>query len=329
MIRNTVNSNGPNNRHFSMPAAGLWLLLLCLLSAAVPFTSQAQTSKQTIQIVYQQTQGFSQQLIEKLEQNLSAAGYQVRASTITAESDHFPQLEKAQLLIAVGSKTTQLLLEAKVDTPLLSVLMPKHIAESFKKQYADKKNWANLLIDQPVERQFHLISAIMGKHQRIGVLLGPYTRMLKQDLQREAKKTHHKLNTEYIEDTDHLTSALKALTNISSILITLPDPVIYNKRTIRGILLLSYRSRTPIIGFSQAYVKAGAIAAVFSQPQQISQQATDIAIHFMNNASFRKTGYYPDDFSVAVNRKVARSLGIHLESTAVIIQKIKQAEADK
>jgi len=106
----------------------------------------------------------------------------------------------------------------------------------------------------------------------------------------------------------------------------LPDPVIYNKNTIRGILLSTYRKKLPIIGFSRAYVKAGAIAAVYSKPEQISKQTASIADTFLRTGSFKQNSYQPADFSIAINKKLAKSLGIKIKSEADIINQIIKAE---
>lgn len=277
-------------------------------------------------IVYQKAHGFSQQLITQLAQEIVKSGYHAQRMQLKPDQLDRLKLKNQQLLIAVGSNTTKILLDTKVKTPMLSILMPRHISNSLKNLYPDKKNWSSLLLDQPLKRQFHLITAIMGSHKETGVLLGPYTNDLKKTLHTAAAKTSHKIKTEYVESSDTLSPSLKALNNTVDILLTLPDPSIYNKNTIRGILLLSYRNKLPIIGFSKAYVKAGAIAALYSKPEQISQQTMDITRHFFEAGTFKLKTYYPESFSIALNKKVARSLGIKLKKNTEIIKQIKKTE---
>lgn len=303
-----------------------WCFLLCLITGLAPLSANANQTNTPIIIAFQKAEIFNQPLIEQIEQQLSVAGYQTVRYTPEHGTDEKPKLHNQQLIIAIGSKTTQLLLESQLQNPLLSVLMPRHLVDSLQALYPEKKNWSNLLIDQPMERHFHLITSILGKHQQTGILLGPYTDTMETSLKQAASKTDHRIITQHISDTDQLTSSLKVLNNRSDVLLTLPDPVVFNRNTIRGILLSSYRNRLPIIGFSQAYVKAGAIAAVYSQPGQISKQTVKIVNNFLQNNIFQKKNYYPEEFSVALNNKVAHSLGIRLETSSVIIDKIKKAE---
>lgn len=279
-----------------------------------------------ILIVYQKSQGFSQQLIDELQHNLSKQNYSVSRMLLEPQNLNVITIKKQSLLIAIGSQTTKTLLEANLSTPILSALIPRHISISLNAKYPNRKNWSSLLIDQPLNRQFHLITALLGTNQKAGVLLGPYTKDLTKTLQKISVKTPHKINIEEIKNSDELTPSLKALSNKSSVLLTLPDPVIYNKSTIRGVLLLAYRNKLPIIGFSQAYVRAGAIAAIYSKPEQISQQITNISINYFIKNIFENKEYYPDKFSVALNKNIARSLGIKLSTNETIIQQIKKAE---
>ncbi len=294
--------------------------------SAQAISAQPAPVEQKLLITYQKSQKFSQQLLDSLQKNISNAGFSVHLEIFNQQTLRTFKSKKYSLIIAIGSKTTQSLLLGKIETPIFSVLMPRHLAVKLRSLYSNKNNWSSLLLDQPIQRQLELITSIAGKHSKTGVLLGPYTKELKNALEQSAKASEHTLFTETLTNTDQLTSSLKALSRKSDILLTLPDPVIYNRKTIRGILLLSYRKKLPIIGFSQAYVKAGAIAAIYSEPAQISEQATGIILDFFKHHKFHQKEYLPDDFSVALNKKVARSLGINLPEKEDIITAIKNIE---
>lgn len=322
-----------NQRLVALQLSAAQVISILLLSCFVLIFSDTlyavPPAKNKILIVHQSTNSINQKIIHQLKQNPRLSAYQIQQLTLDPNTIDASKLNDQQLLIAIGSKTTKRLLDAKLSAPVLSALMPNHLAKSFQTHYANKKNWSNLVIDQPIERQFHLITAIMGKHKKAGVLLGPYTSGMEKTLKKAARKTKHNIVTEHIKDPALISASIKSLNSVVDVLLTLPDPVIYNKSTIRGILLSSYRKKLPIIGFSKAYVKAGAIAAVYSKPEQISQQLADISNQFLKIGSFQKPVYYPDDFSVALNKKLAKSLGINMKNEAVIIKRIKKAERPK
>jgi len=322
--KDSKSANGPIPLEFYVPTIKLLVFGFLLLVLSLPAHTEPTDKK--VLIVYQKSQGFSQQLIDQLQASLPKQGYLVSKMILKPQQLDLLTIRKQSLLIAIGSQTTKALLEANINTPILSALIPRHISNSLNLKYPNRKNWSRLLIDQPLIRQFHLITALLGSNKKAGILLGPYTKDLTKSLQDISVKTALKINIEEIKNTDELTSSLKALSNKSNILLTLPDPVVYNKSTIRGVLLLAYRNRLPIIGFSQAYVRAGAIAAIYSEPKQISEQIINISTRYFIKNKFEKNEYYPDIFSVALNKNIARSLGIKLATNKAIIQQIKKAE---
>lgn len=340
MFNNDINSILTHYRYCKLIHSSViqysWRLIACvcflLINAFQPLhanTHEADikaTTKSSILIVFQDDRRFNQTLVDFMKRDLSRLNYNVTTLKLDTSQTLQQAVNNQLLIIAVGSKTTKHLLESQPDIPILSVLMPRHLANSLQTLFPNKTNWSSLLIDQPLERQFHLISSIMGEQQQAGILLGPYTDDMKTSLQIAAKKTHHKIKTHLIKNSEQISVSLESLNTQSSVLLTLPDPVIFNKNTIRGIILSSYRHKLPIIGFSRAYVKAGAIAAVYSQPEQISLQVSKIARNLATHGKFNQKKYYPEEFSIALNTQVARSLGIHLDEDAIILERIKKAE---
>jgi signal transduction histidine kinase len=93
------------------------------------------------------------------------------------------------------------------------------------------------------------------------------------------------------------------------ILLAVPDSTVYNNRTISNILLTAYHQRSPVVGFSPAYVKAGALLALYSTPAQVGQQAGEAARLGLATGSLPPPAA-PRHFRISTNPYVARSLGI-------------------
>lgn len=300
-----------------------WLVVLtgCVFIPAVV----ADTVPQRVLILHQQTSGFTQQLITRLQHDLSSQNILVDSALHKNPGPQEKALDDYQLIIAMGSRTSKALLDSDNDTPMLSLLMPENLALGFAQLYPQKKQWHSLLINQPLERYFHLISALLGKQADTGLILGTLSEQLQVDYQKAARSTGHTLQVANIQQTEQLTESIKFLSQRSDVLLMSTDPEIYNKNTIRSILLSSYRHRLPVIGFSKSLTHAGAIAAIYSEPEQISQQAVKISLQILRGETAEKT-YSPEDFSVSVNFQVARSLGYRFISEDAIIQLIKAYE---
>jgi ABC-type uncharacterized transport system substrate-binding protein len=101
------------------------------------------------------------------------------------------------------------------------------------------------------------------------------------------------------------------------VLLAVADPQVYNSSSIQNILLASFRAKVPMVAFSPAYVRAGALLALHVTPTQLGQQAGVIAWGVLRDKALSPIPLYSRDFSVMVNEHVARSLGLSLDGAAL------------
>ncbi|HUY02335.1 MAG TPA: ABC transporter substrate binding protein, partial [Rhodocyclaceae bacterium] len=107
-------------------------------------------------------------------------------------------------------------------------------------------------------------------------------------------------------------------------LLAVADPLVYNGNTIENILLASFRAGVPLVAFSPAYVRAGALLGLYSTPAQIGTQAGKMARAVLQGRPLPPP-QYPTEFTVEINRHVARSLGLDLNA-AVLARRLQQME---
>lgn len=321
----TQQSTGLLYEFYNASVAVIKLCLLVFASWALVPAALADTSTQRVLILHQQATGFTQQLITQLQHDLSVQNIPVDSALHNQKRLQSEYLNNYKLIIAIGSRTTKALLDSDHNSAVLSLLIPENLALGFTQLYPQKSRWYSLLIDQPLERYFYLISALLGKQTNTGLILGDPSETLQTNYQKVARNSGHSLQIETIQQTEQLAEAIKSLSQRSDVLLMSADPEIYNRNTIRSILLSSYRHRLPVIGFSKSLAHAGAIAAIYSEPGQISQQAVKISRQILHGKATEKH-YSPDDFSVSLNFQVARSLGYRFSDEDAIVQLIKAYE---
>lgn len=233
------------------------------------------------------------------------------------------------LVVGVGMKAATAIAASSASS-VLNVLIPKSGHEKLLRDYpqrANSKTYSAIFLDQPPGRQVALIAAALPSMHEAGVLYSTPPAELAR-LRREISEYKLKLREQAVSQQLPLRDALQALLKSSDVLLALPDAEIYNSSTIRNILLATYRSGVPLIGFSPAYVKAGALCAVFSTPAQFAAQA-DILIRKFGETKIFPSAQYPQEFEVAVNEQVARSLGMHLKSEAELHDATQALERNK
>lgn len=231
--------------------------------------------------------------------------------------------DRQDLIITVGLRATQDIAAQNLGTPTLAMLIPRRAFEKIAQQ-RDYRQLSALYLDQPLARQIDLIRLTLPNHTRIGVVLGPESQNALKTLQSAANDAKYGLAAEKIDSEGELLPALQRVLADSDVLLAMPDPLVFNKGTVQSLLLTAYRYQDPMIGFSQAYVKAGALAAVYTTPEQTGKQAGEVAMRALGGkVVLLPPPEYPKYFSVSVNYQVARSMGISVGDEADILQRLQ------
>lgn len=231
--------------------------------------------------------------------------------------------DRPDLIVAVGARAAQEMAARNLSIPILSTLIPRQFFEKLA-GHRDFRQFSAVYLDQPLARQIELIRLALPEKTRIGVVMGPESLDNLKALQAVVKEAKFGLALEKISASEELLPTLQRVLADSDVLLALPDPLVFNKGTVQSLLLTTYRYQDPVIGFSQAYVKAGALAAVYSTPEQIGRHAGEVLVRALaGRALILPSPEYPKYFSVSVNYQVARSLGLSVGDEALIYQKLK------
>lgn len=237
--------------------------------------------------------------------------------------------ERQDLIVAVGVRAAQEMVALNLTTPILTTLIPRQAFEKIARQ-RDYRQLSAVYLDQPLARQMELIRLALPDRSRIGVVLGPESQDALNALQLAAKEARFGLAVEKISAAEELLPALQRVLADSDVLLALPDPLVFNKGTVQSLLLTTYRYQDPVIGFSQAYVKAGALAAVYSTPEQAGRQAGEMLQQVLAGKSWvLPPPEYPKYFSVSLNYQVARSLAINVSDEMALYQQLKRTVAQE
>jgi ABC-type uncharacterized transport system substrate-binding protein len=240
----------------------------------------------------------------------SLAGGHIKLSVLDAQTP--PEKSRSDgdtLIVAVGTQALQHAISMKRAQPILGVLIPQPAYEKMRHSF-DNSMVSAILLDQPFQRQLRLLQRLLPEARTVGILLGPTSRPWEATLRKASKESGLKAEIETVEDAGDLTAALQSLLERSDVLLAVPDPLVHSRDTAQTMLLTSYRYHKPVIGYSQAYVQAGAVAAPYSDPSHIARQAAEIAMHFPSGNTLLPLPQAPQLFSISINRPVARSLGI-------------------
>lgn len=183
-----------------------------------------------------------------------------------------------------------------------------------------------LLLDQPLSRQLNLVRQVLPDAKRIAVLFGPNSINWRERLQQLTKSAGIELVSQEIEHDWEVGPALDLLLDDVDALLALPDPYVYNRETLYGILLTTYRKGVPVFGYARSLAQAGAVAVVYASPENVGRQLMDMAIEFYKSHGKLPPPVPLNNFEIKLNKRVLRSLGLSTPSSLQIHSRLRESE---
>ncbi len=234
-----------------------------------------------------------------------------------------PPRSTPDLIVTIGTRAGRRALARWPDRPVLSTLIPSRLFKGLAAEHrerADTGRLSAIFLDQPLERQFRFLCALLPESRSVGVLFGQESVEASRELERLARDAGlvlHALDGRR----DKLPRTIRRLARISDVILALPDRSVMTPNHAKWLLYIAYRHRTPVVGFSRHYVEAGALAAIYTSPEQIGRQTVDAIADYIESPPDRRRlppPVFPETFSISINRHVARSLEIDLPPEAAL-----------
>lgn len=290
---------------------GLWLSLLC---------GSAAYALATVVVVTSEDGPAYREASEALAHELERRGLS-RREVVTLTADHLARTESQspRLYVALGVAAATQLARTSPQVPVLCALIPRLgfdavLAASGRKS---SSQFTALYLSQPHDRQLRLARLALPGLRRVGVLWGPQSHVQAKALRDVARAMDLELIEGTVASADALYPPLRSVLDSAQLLLAVPDPVVFNSLSIQNILLSAYRARIPMAGFSEGYTRAGALFSLYVTPAQVGAQAAELASQYLQGRPLPASPVYGQDFWVAVNEPVARSLGLELDARSL------------
>lgn len=232
--------------------------------------------------------------------------------------------QRPKVIVTLGSEALRQALELDLRLPVLAVLIPRSAFERIVRSAAVRTNVSALYLDQPVSRQLDLIRIAFPGAQRVGVLWGEDSIAQQSAMNVAAIGRGLALIDAMAGRGRAVAGALNDVLDSAEVLLAVPDPQVFNPNTLSNVLMSTYRSRVPLVGFSPAYVRSGATLSLHTLPAQAGVRAAVMVRQFMQNGVL-PVSQYPPDFAISVNERVARSLELSLDATS-LTEQLKRME---
>ena len=300
--------------------AGLLSLILSVLSS---YPCLADEPKRILMLlsgdspVYQKVADSTIKRIQKRCTGLFTTCPEISFEKIDVAATDMVLPEKSYLTITFGTRAASFVKSSATQDHLVLAMLPRQ-SKIAGASFPSLEGTTRIYIDQPYSRYFELIKATMPRVARVGLLLYGSDADESQALQTAAAESELILKIEYVDSVQDIGESLSKLLGSIDVFLAIPDSRIHNNKTISNILTTAYRNHIPVVGFSSAYVNAGATEAIFTSLDDIARQVSDTAVNLLTHKSKPSKIQQAKYFSISFNFEVARSLGLTIRSPSEI-----------
>ncbi len=303
---------------------GLRAALCLLIALLVPAWAGASSATPSVLIVTSAEGGAYDETVAAIRAALAGALDPNRIAARDWRSVPDDMLAAPRIVVTVGAQAAQSITERGPRAPVLHTLVPRETWQRLGTIRPGMRASA-IYLDQPVARQLALIAEALPQWQRLALIFSSRSDELAAQLAAGARTRQWRTSTEQVTSDRDLYPALQRVLAEPAVLLALPDSTVYNSYTIQNVLLTAYRHHSPVVGFSPAYVRAGALLALYSTPTQIGEQAAD-AVRAVLEGGALPPPQPPLRFEIGINQNVARSLGVALDPAEQIAARIARRE---
>ncbi len=215
------------------------------------------------------------------------------------------------IILTIGVLATTIAKEEIKDIPIVFCMVINHA----RFQLAGL-NITGIATEISIEKQLKGYQTILDSLQNLGVIYDPSkTGNIIESAETKVKDIGVNLVKYEIKSSKMVSEALENLIGRIDALWLLPDSTVVTKKSFDLIKSTTLKNNIPLLCTSDVFVKAGALAAVFSDYKFVGRQAAQLAGEILERPSTDSLGIVnPDSFKLAINTDTAKKLGLKLEA---------------
>jgi putative ABC transport system substrate-binding protein len=302
--------------------ASAWRRIALGALLVVAFVSPALAAGARVIVVAEMEKAPQAEAVAALNDELLRDG--VGVDVLAPASASHATLADASLIVTVGGHAARATVALKSASPVLHVLLSRSTVNALSHSPGGAP-WSAVVLDQPAERQIALIRLALPEHERIATIAGPETAAEARALTAAAARSGLDVRSAEAADIPALYPALRSVLEQPAVLVVTPDGQVFNSHTVHHVLLTAFRLHAPVLGFSAAYVRAGAVLGLYTTPAQAGTETASVVRRVLAGQALPPPTHHAL-FEVGVNPTVARALGIQLPTADALTSALRVQE---
>ncbi|MFQ5963759.1 MAG: ABC transporter substrate-binding protein [Candidatus Scalinduaceae bacterium] len=218
--------------------------------------------------------------------------------------------DEPDIILTIGILATTIVKEEIKDIPIIFCMVINQ--GRFK---LAGLNITGITTEIAIEKQLEGYKDLLNSLQDIGVIYDPSkTGNIVESAELKMKGLGVNLVKYKIKSSKMVSKALDSLIGKVDAIWILPDSTVVTKKSFDLIKYTTLKNNTPLLCTTDAFVKAGALAAVFSDYKSIGKQAAQLAKKLLTVSPAGSLGIvFPDEFKLSINSNTAKKLGLELK----------------
>ncbi|WP_084629071.1 ABC transporter substrate binding protein [Neptunomonas japonica] len=226
------------------------------------------------------------------------------------------------IVLTIGSAAFEKALGKFKTSPIIASFLPRRVYEELlARAFRSSNNTTAIFIDQSMLLQLALARLITPTGTTIGTVFGASSINERERVYHAAKTMGFNIKSVVLNSDNNPVNTLQPIIQDTDVFLAIPDQSAFNRASAKWSLFLALRLKKPLIGFSEKYVDAGALAAIFSSPQQIGQHAAEALDAYLETGIIVEPSH-PKYFTVKTNLKSRQTINIQMNDAAVLQQQL-------
>lgn len=236
-------------------------------------------------------------------------------------------LGSASMVVTLGGMAARDIESMAAEVPTINALINKDHRREIATGSERFGKTSAIYVDQPPRRILSLVKAALAGAETLTIATGENTQRIGVEMTEACETLQLVCEIVLISGGAGIEKAMEKAVLSDHVLVVPPDPSVINAATAKTLILGAYRRRISLVGYSQALVKAGALMAVHSTPEQLGVDTANMALNALSRSPVKlPASRYPALFSVSVNYQLARALRLNLPSQSLLERTIQKAE---
>lgn len=298
-------------KYFALAAR--WSIFCLLVNPSLAF------SHERLLFVFSNTSNVSRNFISTIESSSSGEIMFNHANYSEIDKDSINQYS---IIVAVGIRAARELSKYKTKASVVYALIPDNELLQVGIKCNNQKCY-KVFLNQPVKRYIKLFKNLFPQQRRLVFATTDNDSAVSQTIKDLSGHNNISYKEIKIKENHSISRILERELRDNDVLLALPDAKIYNASNARSIILSSYHANVPIISYSKSFAKAGAMIGLYSGIDELAKTTSNVITAIATDSPITEKEIYLDNYAIKINRAVARSLNIDIDSENDLKRKMK------